>query len=109
MRIKLETAVILADILAPLAISRIPGPDDRRVLLEDYAALRIVADGAKAKRDEITRKLQGAEGVERAISAHFSQEVEIILNPVKLAALDKIPGLSISKINLLMENNIVEL
>ena len=61
MRIKLETAVTLADILARLAISRIPAPDSRRILLEDYAAL------------------------------------------------DKITGLTIATINLLMENNIVEL
>lgn len=109
MRIKLETAVTLADILARLAINRIPAPDSRRILLEDYAALRPVADRAKAKRAELARKHGGTEGVELIVSSHLSDEVEVILNPVKLAALDKIPGLTIATINLLMENNIVEL
>ena len=137
MKVKIETIVALAEILAGLKVSRIPGPDSRRTLLEDYATLRRVVKTAEADKAELVSKfqtdwadeipavesfrregkpvaghaeyLEAEKDANKAIQALFSQEVEVCLIPVKLSALDGIQDLTLNQSALLMENGIVEL
>ena len=127
----------IAEILGGIKINRIEDKEAKAALLKDYLAIRKEARQAEADRDEIIRKFQDdwkdeipaigkfrAEGkpvlghldyleaekdANKAISAVFSQEVDIDLTAVPIDALDAVSeDITLEQIALLQENGIIE-
>lgn len=127
----------IAEILGGIKINRIEDKEAKAALLKDYLAIRKEARQAEADRDEIIRKFQDdwkdeipaigkfrAEGkpvlghldyleaekdANKAISAVFSQEVDIDLAPVEMDALEAVSeDITLEQIAFLQENGIIK-
>ena len=134
---KISTALTAASILSGIRLNRITDKDAKAALLKDYLALRKVAKEADADKDEIIRKfqddwkdelaavqsfreknrpvighldyLEAEKDANKAISAIFSEDVEIDLSPVEISAVADFPeDITLEQIAFLQECGILE-
>lgn len=137
MNLKRNIIIALAEILAGMKINKVVNKEAKATLLKDYLALRKEAKQADADREEIVRKfqddwaeelpkvesfrrqgkpvvghldyLEAEKDANNAISAVFSQEVDIDLTAVPIDALDAVSDdITLEQIALLQENGIIE-
>lgn len=137
MTLKRNIIIALAEILAGMKINKVVLKGPKQALMMDYLALRKEVKKAEADREEIVRKfqddwaeelpkvesfrrqgkpvvghldyLEAEKDANKAISAVFSQEVDIDLTAVPIDALDAVSeDITLEQIALLQENGIIE-
>ena len=137
MTLKRNIIIALAEILAGMKINKVVNKEAKAALLKDYLALRKEAKQADADREEIVRKfqddwaeelprvesfrrqgkpvvghldyLEAEKDANKAISAVFSQEVDIDLTPVEMDALEAVSeDITLEQIAFLQENGIIK-